>query len=295
MILERLTSFITGRPYRPHGLMRPIDAIRELSLSGMILGYDDAGKPVTIPWGKWTRHSLILGIPGSGKERLREWLFFQQIMLGGGLMWPDWGGGDYGMKLLQDMCHLANREADFMVLDLKAGDRVDPGMITGNKVIYVKLPLLEKHGVAAWLARDLTLNFRDVVTEMLKVPRESRPKISFLNYMDEFGVYAKHEDSTLFEQAKGANIVMVPVVHSMANLDNLGPEMKEVVLGNTWNKVFFRAASRESAWPGRGYFDDSVTESEFVEARMNLDIGEALVAGPQEKPRRIQVTALKFE
>lgn len=55
---------------------------------GMTLGYCvSSGERLTIPWEDWMRHAGIMGASGVGKTVLGEWMMFQQIISGGGLLW----------------------------------------------------------------------------------------------------------------------------------------------------------------------------------------------------------------
>lgn len=295
MIIDKVIAFFSGTRKR-HAVMRPDEAITELDPNGMILGYEERGNnPLVLPWNNWIRHCLVVGIAGVGKEKLREWLFFQQIAKGGGLIWADWHSYDENLHAIQDMARTVNREADVLVLDLEAGDKTDLfEAIRANKIVYAKLPVLAKRKVPETLTRVLLDEFGGAVTELLKLRREDRPKIPFLNYLQEYGTYAAPVDGVIFQQARGANIALVPVIQSLASLDNLGHDMKDNTLGNTWNKVFFAAASSKSGWPGSGYMDHSVTEEAFAEARKRLDMGEAIAVSPGSKILQIRIPYLRF-
>jgi hypothetical protein len=52
--------------------------------------------------------------------------------------------------------------------------------------------------------------------------------------------------SRLFEQARSANICMVPAFQTFANLQSVSPDFADIIIGNTWNKVFFKFASKDS-------------------------------------------------
>ncbi|OZA30907.1 MAG: hypothetical protein B7X93_01365 [Hydrogenophilales bacterium 17-61-9] len=57
---------------------------------GVTLGYTvDTGKPLVVPWDDWMRHCLVVGQSGVGKTVFGEWVLFQQIINGGGLLWID--------------------------------------------------------------------------------------------------------------------------------------------------------------------------------------------------------------
>lgn len=88
---------------------------------------------------------------------------------------------------------------------------------------------------------------------------------------------------------------MVPSMQSMASLDELGQEVKDIVLGNTGTKVFFRSASIRSGWPGSDYMDESITEEAFAQARRNLGAGVAIVATAGGKMPLIKVPVIRLK
>lgn len=50
----------------------------------------------------------------------------------------------------------------------------------------------------------------------------------------------------LFEQARSAGICMIPAFQTFANLRAISPDFEDIIIGNTWNKVFFKFASKDS-------------------------------------------------
>lgn len=85
---------------------------------GMHLGYvTDRGEPLVIPLTDWMRHAMIVGQSGVGKTVLGEWLMFQQIVQGGGLMWIDGKLDSDNLEKLWQMCAWAGREDDLVVVN----------------------------------------------------------------------------------------------------------------------------------------------------------------------------------
>lgn len=86
--------------------------------SGVHLGFvADTGEPLIIPMNKWMRHGMIVGQSGVGKTVLGEWLMFQQIVQGGGLMWIDGKLDSDNLLKLWLMCAWAGREDDLLVVN----------------------------------------------------------------------------------------------------------------------------------------------------------------------------------
>lgn len=88
------------------------------SQEGFVLGYCvDTGKPLVAPIEDWTRHALIIGQSGVGKTVFMEWINFQQVLKGGGLLFID-GKIDAGnLQKLASMCAYAGRLDDLYVID----------------------------------------------------------------------------------------------------------------------------------------------------------------------------------
>lgn len=85
---------------------------------GVHLGYIvGSGEPLIIPLEEWKRHASIAGQTGVGKTVLGEWLMFQQILRGGGLLWVDGKYDGSNIVRLREMCAWAGRESDMLVIN----------------------------------------------------------------------------------------------------------------------------------------------------------------------------------
>lgn len=85
---------------------------------GMHIGYlADTGEPLVIPTDAWTRHVSIIGMTGVGKTVLANWLMFQQVMRGGGLMFVDGKVDADNVAFMRAMCAAAGREHDLLILN----------------------------------------------------------------------------------------------------------------------------------------------------------------------------------
>lgn len=298
-----------SRKRKNHTVIRLEDALEDIARTqDIILGHSmDTGEAISLPMDEWARHCLVVGMSGVGKGKFREWIFLQQIARGGGLLYADSTRNYDGLNNVRRMCHLTGRENDLLEIDLDTGgfgstynqilfrDSVGGAsmsdMIGQNKIVYVMLPAFKK---PKELHMALFRNFASTVAHVQNLPMEDRPKIPFLNFMSEYGAYAAIGDSLSFRQATMANIAMVQTLQSIATVDNLGREVKDMVLENTRTKVFFKTGTQSGAWPGAGYIDPSVTEDEFIETRKRLGVGEAIVVGALDtKIRRIRIPNLK--
>lgn len=86
--------------------------------NGVNIGYvGDRAMPLTIPLPEWMRHGMIVGQSGVGKTVLGEWLMFQQILSGGGLMWIDGKLDPSNLEKLFQMAAYCGRANDVLVIN----------------------------------------------------------------------------------------------------------------------------------------------------------------------------------
>ncbi|MCX8016646.1 MAG: type IV secretory system conjugative DNA transfer family protein, partial [Rhodocyclaceae bacterium] len=85
---------------------------------GMLLGYTvDSGKPVIVDYENWMRHCFIIGQSGVGKTVLGEWLIFQQIVRGGGVIFVDGKMDEGNLNKIHQMACWAGRRDDLLVIN----------------------------------------------------------------------------------------------------------------------------------------------------------------------------------
>lgn len=119
--------------------------------------------------------------------------------------------------------------------------------IMSNKIIYVMLPTMGKKEAASNFGKMMLGDFRSAIAEVQNLPKNERPWPPFLNFSDEFGSYVTQAADRPFEQGRSAQTVMMPAFQTMANLEAVSEELREMVLGNTWNKVFFKVGTDDTA------------------------------------------------
>jgi hypothetical protein len=357
---------------------------------GMLLGYtSDSGKPLVIPWDAWMRHCFIIGQSGMGKTVLGEWMMFQQIMRGGGIIWIDGKIDADNIAKLNAMCAYAGRRDDLLVvnpddpsmsntynpilygdadevasriislipsaennpgadhyrqsanqgvtttvsainatgraysfldlsillqseeamakleklipadsdaagmyrlfldrfktpdrqgvrrLDMKkvadlfggVGGRMfsfgegNFGKITNtytpdvrmyddivaNKIIYIALPTMGKNESASQFGKMTIGDYRSAIAKIQHLSKPERPWPPTLGFFDEAGSYVTQAWARIFEQSRSAHQVLVPAVQTVANLDAVTKELREMVLGNTVTKATFRVGTEETA------------------------------------------------
>lgn len=86
--------------------------------AGINIGFiGDRVQPLTIPLPEWMQHAMIVGQSGVGKTGLGEWLMFQQIRAGGGLMWIDGKLDPANLEKLWQMACWCGRAGDVLVIN----------------------------------------------------------------------------------------------------------------------------------------------------------------------------------
>jgi type IV secretory pathway TraG/TraD family ATPase VirD4 len=51
----------------------------------------------------------------------------------------------------------------------------------------------------------------------------------------------------MFEQSRSARFILMPAVQTKANLEAVSPELAQMIMGNTWTKLYFKLGTQESA------------------------------------------------
>lgn len=150
--------------------------------------------------------------------------------------------------------------------------------IMANKIIYVMLPTMGKKEAASNFGKMLLGDFRSAIAKVQDLPKNERPWPPFLNFSDEFGSYVTQAADRPFEQGRSAHTVMMPAFQTMANLDAVSEELREMVLGNTWNKVFFKVGTDDTA--------KKIVELIGKERRVSLTVSISDGHGIQRDPSR---------
>jgi intracellular multiplication protein IcmO len=119
--------------------------------------------------------------------------------------------------------------------------------IRSNKIIYAALPTMGKNEAASNFGKMLLGDLRTAISWVQALPEAERPNPPFLTFMDEVGSYAVQSLARPFEQARSAAISLFPAAQTLANLEVVSDDFKEMVMGNTWTKIFFKLGSQKSA------------------------------------------------
>ena len=119
-------------------------------------------------------------------------------------------------------------------------------IVMNNKCCYVMLPTMGKDQAALNLGKMILSDLRTAVYNVQAAKKQMRPNPPFLVFADEMGSYVMPGIARLFEQARSANICMLPAFQSFANLSVVSADFSDIIIQNTWNKIFFKFASKDS-------------------------------------------------
>ena len=119
-------------------------------------------------------------------------------------------------------------------------------IVRTNKCLYVMLPTMGKDQAALNLGKMILSDLRTAVYKIQGLSSDKRPNPPFIVFADEMGSYVMPGIARLFEQARSAQICMIPAFQTFANLRAVSPDFEDIIIGNTWNKIFFKFASKDS-------------------------------------------------
>lgn len=170
------------------------------------------------------------GKPGSGLENMVDVKRMKETFGGiGGRMYM-FGTGNFGRVL-----NSYSPELDLF------------SAIRQNKIVYAALPTMGKAEAAANFGKMLLGDLRTAISWVQALPESERPNPPFLCFMDELGSYAVESLARPFEQSRSASIALFPAAQTLANLEVVSPDFKEMVVGNTWTKIFFKLGTQSTA------------------------------------------------
>jgi intracellular multiplication protein IcmO len=120
-------------------------------------------------------------------------------------------------------------------------------IVKNNKMCYVMLPTMAKGTAALNLGKMVLSDLRTSVAQLQALTKSERPNPPFMVFADEMGSYVMDGIARVFEQARSAGVMMIPAFQTFANLASVSPEFEEMIIGNTFTKVFFKLGSVDSA------------------------------------------------
>lgn len=180
--------------------------------------------------------------------------------------------------------------------------------IVKNKIVYCALPTMGKQVAAESFGKLMVGDLRSAIAKVQALPEHMKPSPFFMCFFDEAGSYVNSSWGRMFEQARSARILLCPAVQTLANLEQVDEELKEMILGNTWVKIFFKLSTTDTAEQAAeliGKYNGvlrtlSQTDSESqssqllkVDPDMGVGAGSGVAFGEREEEKyRITVQAL---
>lgn len=140
-----------------------------------------------------------------------------------------------------------------------------------NKIIYVMLPTMGKAQTASNLGKMFLGDARTAFSWLQKLPDSEKPNPPLLFFMDELGSYATDALARPFEQNRSANVILAPAYQTMANLESVSEEFAQMVIGNTWVKVYFKVGTHETAEKAA----DTIGEEKKIQDSLSIVGGES--------------------
>jgi hypothetical protein len=116
-----------------------------------------------------------------------------------------------------------------------------------KKIIYVMLPTMGKDNAAMNFGKIFIGDLRTTISWLQAMPDEEKPWPPCMAFCDEPGAYISDSWNRMFEQSRSAHVFFIPSPQTIANLEAISQELREMVFGNTWTKVFFKIGTMESA------------------------------------------------
>lgn len=116
-----------------------------------------------------------------------------------------------------------------------------------GKIVYVQLPTMGKSEAAQNFGKMVIGDLRTAVSWLQALPEEQLPNPPILGIFDEAGSYVSDSWARMFEQSRSARMILIPAVQTIANLEAVSEELKEMILGNTWSKIFFKLGTQATA------------------------------------------------
>lgn len=132
------------------------------------------------------------------------------------------------------------------VFNVYAPEIVLTEIILQNKMLYVSLPTMGKDVAALNAAKMIISDLRSAVAYIQGLPKHMRPNPPFIALLDEMGSYVMEGIARLFEQARSANIALLPAFQSFSQLNRVSPDFADVIIQNTWNKILFKFGTKDS-------------------------------------------------
>lgn len=119
--------------------------------------------------------------------------------------------------------------------------------IRTNKIIYVALATMGKDVTARNFGKMVIADLRTCISWLQRLPKQERPWPPCLAFCDEAGSYLNESWSRIPEQSRSAHVIFAPAMQTVANAQAISEELYQMIIGNAWNKIFFKVSTSASA------------------------------------------------
>ena len=109
-----------------------------------------------------------------------------------------------------------------------------------SKIAYFQLDTLGNADSARRLGRMIIEDLKSLASEVYKTEPDSRTRIFFPVFIDEFGSFATREFIEFLKQSRGANFGIHLFCQGLEDLDSVSPEFRRQVISNTMTKIGLR-------------------------------------------------------
>lgn len=263
-----------------------VDAAYDIDPGHLKFGVAADGKAHKLNYAAMRRHTLVVGMPGTGAKLLIEDILAQQVALGGGmLVLGIFSTTAAAQQLLQPVCDEVGR-SDLSCVPCAAAPTTKAALdlkevFARDQCVVVDIPLLEgPPGAAAAKVEEYAFQLCTYAFEL--AGQENRADAPFLIVAPLLPDFTLERWGALLAQARAFNVALVMATPSLAHLEAANPALMEAVLGNTATKVFLKPANdaeREIVKTRLGAPDAGgrYSAAELQEGLATLDTGEALV------------------
>jgi hypothetical protein len=119
--------------------------------------------------------------------------------------------------------------------------------ILENKIVYFSLETMGKQEISRQFGKLIIGDIRSALGRLQQLQDHQLPSPPYLIQMDEAGSYMTDALGRASEQARSANVILMPAVQTFENLSAVSEELLAFVLDNTDINVFFQVGSTDTA------------------------------------------------
>lgn len=119
--------------------------------------------------------------------------------------------------------------------------------LRAGRVIYLMLPTMGKNEASSNFGKMATGDLRTTISWLQDLPKSQRPWPPTFAFFDEAGSYISDSWSRISEQGRSSHTILCPAFQTDANLEAISRELYEMVVGNSWVKMFYKLGTQATA------------------------------------------------